>query len=86
MFCQLSQSYQYFIEAKLSKELKNGNGIVEGHTDQRIKILRVFWSIIQEHQTYLNFNAIFEFLGQFDIKIHIISQGVDNFEMEHKTC
>ena len=37
---------------------------------------------------YLNFNAIFEFLGQFTIKMHIIYQkgDDDNFEIEHKTC
>ena len=35
---------------------------------------------------YLNFNAIFDFLGQFTKKIHFISQkGDDIFEIEHKT-
>ena len=36
---------------------------------------------------YLNFDAIFEFLGQFTTKcIYYFSKGVDNFEIEHKTC
>ena len=46
---------------------------------------------------YLNFDAVFEFFGQFTIRcifyykllyiINIIFQkDVDNFEIEHKTC
>ena len=36
---------------------------------------------------YLNFDAIFEFLGQFAIRcIQYFSKDVDNFGIEHKTC
>ena len=35
----------------------------------------------------LRFNIIFEFLGQCTKDAYIIFQkGVDNFEIEHKTC
>ena len=39
---------------------------------------------------YLNFDAIFEFLTSLDILLQvtniIFQKGVDNFEIEHKTC
>ena len=43
---------------------------------------------LKNRLSYLNFDAIFEFLGQFTIRfIDKIFQGViDNFEIEHKTC
>ena len=39
--------------------------------------------LINNRLAYLNFNVIFEFLGQFNI---IFQEGFDNFETEHKTC
>ena len=45
---------------------------------------------LKNRLAYLNFNAIFEFLGQFTIgclyKCIIVQKDVDNFEIEHKTC
>ena len=40
------------------------------------------------HLAYLNFDAIFEFLGQFTIQdaYIILQKAVDNFEIEHKIC
>ena len=41
----------------------------------------------QDCLAYLDFDAIFEFLGQFTIRCNIVFQkGVDNFEIERKTC
>ena len=52
-------------------ELKNGIEILVGQAVftfwiKTVKIL--FWSITQEPLTYLNVNAIFEFLGQVTIR------------------
>ena len=47
----------------------------------------VLISNLKNRVAYSNFNAIFVFLGQFAIRVYIIFQkGVDNFEIEHKTC
>ena len=42
--------------------------------------------LLKNRLAYLNSNAIFEFLGQFTIRCISFQKGVDNFEMEHKTC
>ena len=47
--------------------------------------------LINNSRTYLNFNTIYEFLGQFSIRLRYIyhlqkkKKSVDNFEIEHKT-
>ena len=40
---------------------------------------------IKNRLAYLNVDAIFEFLGQFTIRC-MFQKGIDNFEIEHKTC
>ena len=52
---------------------------------QTVKML--FGSITQERLAYLNFDAIFEFLGQFTkMNLLFFNKNVDNFEIEHKKC
>ena len=44
--------------------------------------------LIKNHLASLNFNAIFEFVGQVTIRCiyyYFFLKGVDNFEIEHKT-
>ena len=43
---------------------------------------------LKDRLAYLNFDAIFEFLGQFTIRyIYIVFQkDVDNFQVKYKTC
>ena len=51
--------------------------------DENVIGIRTF----KNRLTYLNFNAIFEFLRQFSIKcIYLFNKGVANFQIEHKTC
>ena len=45
-----------------------------------------FDEYLKNRLAYLNFNAIFEFFGQFTLRYIIFQKGVDNFEIEHKTC
>ena len=48
-----------------------------------------FFNRSDNHLAYLNFDALFEFLGQFTrrcIAYIIFQKDVDNFEIEHKTC
>ena len=48
--------------------------------DQNSQNIVLFWSITHGHLTYLDFNAIFEFLWQFTIII--FQKGVANFELK----
>ena len=60
----------YASYSKLSKKLKNGIEILVGQVVFKLWIKTVkmlFGSITQKHLAYLNFDAIFEFLGQFTI-------------------
>ena len=48
----------------------------------------LFSSILNNCLAYLNFNAFFEFLGQLTkgaFFFFIFQEGVDKFEIEHKT-
>ena len=75
--------------SELSKELKNGIEICVGQAvfNLWMKIVMMFGSITQEPLGVPIFYAIFEFLGQFTIRcILSFFQGVDKFEIEHKTC
>ena len=57
--------------SKLSKELKNGTGILVGQAVCKLWIKTVkmlFGSITQEPLGLLTFDDIFEFLGQFTIR------------------
>ena len=59
------------MHSKLSKELKNGIEILVGQAIFKLWIKTfkmLFGSITQEPLSYLNFDAIFEFLGQFTIR------------------
>ena len=80
----------YASYSKLSKELKNGTEILVGQVVFKLWIKTVkiiFWSILKNPLPYLNFSVIFEFLGQFTIRcIYFVQKGVDNFEIEYKTC
>ena len=70
MFCALSQNNQHLLE-KWFKELKNGIEILVGQAVFKLQIKTVkmlFGSITQEPLGYLNFDAIFEFLGKFTIR------------------
>ena len=73
--------------SKLFKELKNGIEILVGQVFLKswIKTFKMlFGSLTQEP---LNFDAVFECLGQFTIRYICFPQkGVDNLEIEHKTC
>ena len=41
----------------------------------------------QEPLGFLKFYAILEFTGQFTLRcMYYFQKGVDNFEIEHKTC
>ena len=90
MFCQLSTPFvknNTCILKKFSKELKNDIEILVDQVVFKlwIKIVKILF-LIKKYLAYLNFNIIFEFLGQFTIRcIYHFSKGVDNFEIEHKT-
>ena len=80
----------YASYSKLSKELKNSIEILVSQTVFKLWIKTakmLFGSITQEPLGLpLNFDAIFEFLGQLTKRWIIFQKGVDNFEIEHKTC
>ena len=75
---------RYAPYTKFSKKLKNGIEIEVGQAVlELIKTLfGLFWSItLKNRLAAYNFNAVFEFLGQF---AYIIFRK--NFEITHKTC
>ena len=70
------------------KELKNGIETLVGQAvfKLQIKTVRMLFldQKLKNHLTYLNFDAIFEFLGQFTTRcIYYFSKNIDNFEIEH---
>ena len=73
---------------KLSKELKNSIKISSRPSSSWVinenDILTVLIPNLEDHLVYQNFNAIFEFLGQFASKMHklFFQKGFDNFEIE----
>ena len=61
--------------SKLPKELKSDGEILVGQAVFKLWIKTVkmlFGSITQEALDYLNFDAIFEFLGQFTLCIYYV--------------
>ena len=74
----------------MSEELKNGFEILVCLVGQAVFKLRsktvkiMFWSTTQEPPSlYLNFNAIFEFLGKFNMRcIYYFTKSVNDFEIE----
>ena len=74
---------------QLSKELKQGIDFSRpsGFKLWIITVKMLSRSITQELLGLPNFDAIFEFLGQFTIRcIFFFQKSIDNFEIEHKTC
>ena len=73
-------------------ELRNGIEILVGQAAFKLWIKTVkllFGSITQEPVGLPKVWCFFEFLGQFTIRciyIFFFQKGVDNFEIEHKTC
>ena len=80
----------YILYSKLSKKLKNIIRILVGLAVLELLIKTIFWlfwSTTEKLLGLLKIDAIFEFLGQFTIRsIYFFQKGVDNFEIEHKTC
>ena len=82
----------YTSYSKLFKELKNGIDSLVGQAvfKLRIKTVKIlFWSITQEPLNLLEFWCFFWVHWTIDNKMHInyyFRKGVDNFEIEHKTC
>ena len=71
-----------------SKELKYGIEILVGQAVFQlwIKAVKMLLGSITQKR-FLNFDDIFEFLGQFTVRCtYFFQKGVDNFEIEHKTC
>ena len=73
------------------KELKNGIEILVGQAVFQLHIKTVKMLVLDQKLknllAYLNFEAIFDFPGQFTIRcIYYFQKDVDNFEIEHKTC
>ena len=76
---------------KLFKELKNGIEVLVGQAVFKLQIKTVKMLFLDQklknRLAYLNFDAVFEFFGQFTLRcINYFSKDVDNFEIEHKTC
>ena len=76
MFCALSQNRQHLFEkvvypsyCKLSKELKNDIKILVNQAVFKLLDKKqskyCFDQLLKNHQAYLNFNAVFEYLEQF---------------------
>ena len=79
LYLKIIKEKTYESYSKLFKEHKNRIGILVrlDQTVFKLKITSVkmlFGSITKNHLAYLNFDAIFEFLGQFTINAYIIFQ------------
>ena len=75
----------------MSKELKNGIGILVGQANivqNKILTVLIIDPQLKNRLSYENCKVIFEFLGQFTLKDVILffkKKSIDNFEIAQKT-
>ena len=73
---------EQYVEFKMSVLISPSKSLISSRW-----VIYCFDQQLKNHWAYLNSNAMFEFLGQFADKMHVLffKNGVDNFEIEHKT-